>query len=262
MSISDDLWVSNGPTYSRNESDTYTRNRDRGFYEPAFLDADSDGKLNIIIPSNMDFHFSLFDLELNGREIDGFKEIFRTIDAANSSIIPSMHWVNACDLGGAGTDLVFENFGQSVLGNKFPGAMLDFSRTDKVVFKNDGAGNFEFYKLESPLFFGPEHKRLLTEYANFLGVSIRYYEPDQVYFPNTFNEDNRFLHPAYTDRRYGAQYLPFNTVPEITERLGLEAIDGGIGAASTVFQKPSAPAQVSDRVRQILLDRQSNSTSN
>ncbi len=252
----DQSWVST-ESYTRGEEDIYERFRHRGFQEPAFADTDGDGLLNVIIPSNQDFHFSLFDLEFDGREVESFEEAFRSEDAPNSGMIPTLNWINACNLSGPTPDMVFEVFGQPYLGNSAPGALLDFSRTERVVFRNDGQGSFEMFKLESPIFFATSLQGLLRGYAEYLGVASGGYEPAQVYYPNTFDGAERFFHPAYVSQRQGDQTLPFNTVPEITESLGYRAINGGNSAVPTGESIPewSYVSPVSDRVRCILAER-------
>lgn len=255
ISIFHEEWLSTAPPHKRGNNDSFDRYRHRSFSEPVFADTDNDGLLNIIIPSNMDLHFSLFDLELDGREIMSFEEIFRTPEAPNEGMLPELHWLNACDLGGRATDLVYEVFGQPFYGNAAPAALLDFSRTDKVVFKNDGKGVFTFYKLESPIYFDAGYKHLLDSFASFLGVSLQAYEPNQVFYPNNLNEKRRFLHPAYETKRHGDQRLPFDTVPSITTRLGFRAVDGGTRAVSSSAATP-ASSGLSERAKRILENRE------
>jgi hypothetical protein len=257
VSIFRDEWLSKAKAYKRGKNDTYIRYRHRSFSEPVFADTDNDGHLNIIIPSNMDLHFSLFDLELDGREVVSFNEVFRTPEAPNDGMLPELHWLNACDLGGKATDLVYEVFGQPFYGNSAPAALLDFSRADKIVFKNDGKGVFSFYKLENLLFFPTDTKSLLDGFANALGVTSDGYEPTQVYHPNTLDEAHRFLHRSYSNMRRGDQILPFDTLPEVSDRLGFSAVNGGNSAASSSSSTRTwnSEAQVSNRVRCLIAER-------
>ncbi len=254
LSIFSDEWLSKKGSFKRGNSDTYTRFRHRKFKEPVFADTNNNGNLNVLVPSNMDFHFSLFDLELDGREVVNFREVFRTIEARDPALIPDLNWLNACDLNGEGIDLVFEKFGQAFYGNSAPGTTLDFSRTNKAVFKNDGTGNFTFFKLEDPQYFGNEYHPLLKAYSEHVGVTAVNYKPKQIYHPNIFDQSERFIHPSYTKLRGGVLNLPYNSVPNVTEELGYVAINGDHSATASSVAKASN-SELSPRAKRILEQR-------
>ena len=171
-----------------------------------FVDIDNDGNLELILLSslntginkeryNYDMYFGGFEiavLKINKREFLSKKVITRHIH-------PKGHhsWlarISACDIKKDGNiDLVFEKIGE---GNYFTDLtdqpFYDWSKTDKVVWFNDGKGNFEIIRFEDPMYFkdderfrykeNKEYIKRLLKHADEYGISLKKYIPNKTYY--------------------------------------------------------------------------------
>jgi hypothetical protein len=137
-------------------------------------------------------------------------------------------------------------FGQYHYENFAAGEQHDLSRTDKLIFKNDGEGNLSFFKLENPDFLDERYYDLINAYADYLGVSVKPYIPKQVYYPNNLDERMRFKHPYYEKRTHS---LPYNTVPSITQKYGFKLPESG---SQPTQAKANDPSKVSDKVKKLI----------
>lgn len=88
---------------------------------------------------------------------------------------------------------------------------------ERYVWLNDGAGAFDRYLLESPVYFPSGYREYLAANAEWLGVASEGYLPTQVYFPNVLDERARYLHPFY-DLDLPHRSVPFIMLPEIADR--------------------------------------------
>ncbi len=171
-----------------------------------FADINNDEKLELILLSSLstdltkkkykyDMYYGGFEisvLEIDKREILSKKVITRHIH-------PKGHhsWlarISACDIKNDGNmDLVFEKIGE---GNYFTDLtdqpFYDWSKTDKVVWFNDGKGDFEIIRFEDPMYFKDDDrfrynenkdyiKRLLKHADNY-GISLKKYIPNKTYY--------------------------------------------------------------------------------
>jgi len=239
----EDDWKSE-KTFKRGSKDTFIRYKNWFFREPAIADIDGDGKINILVPGEIDDHERIYDIELNGRRIESTKLSWSQDHIDKRPIY--LHWLTACKLKDEHFDLVSEVFGQYHYENFAAGEQHDLSRTDKLIFKNDGEGNLSFFKLENPDFLDEKYHELIHAYADYLGVSNKPYVPKQVYYPNNLDERMRFKHPYYEKRRHS---LPYNTVPSITQRYGFKLPKPG---SQPIQAKANDPSKVSDRVKKLI----------
>ena len=86
-------------------------------------------------------------------------------------------------------------------------SVLDFTKIDKLVWRNDGNGGFSFYRIEDPQYFdfdetSPSDQRTrakLIAKAEGLGLSLTHYDAPQIYYPTedgkTYRGSDSF-HPA------------------------------------------------------------------
>ena len=161
----EDDWKSE-QRYKRGSNDTYIRYKNWLFREPAIADIDGDGKINILVPGSIDDQERIYDIELNGRRIESTKLLWSQ-DHINKRPI-ALHWLTACKLKDEHLDLISEVFGQYHYENFAAGEQHDLSRTDKLIFKNDGEGNLSFFKLENPDFLDEmPYNQILTNFAEF-----------------------------------------------------------------------------------------------
>ena len=246
----EDGWKSE-QRYKRGSKDTYIRYKNWDFREPAIADIDGDGKINILVPGSIDGQERIYDIELNGRRIESTKLLWSQ-DHINKRPI-YLHWLTACKLKDEHFDLISEVFGQYHYENFAAGEQHDLSRTDKLLFKNDGEGNLSFFKLENPDFLDEKYYDLVNAYADYFGVSVKPYIPKQVYYPNNLDERLRFKHPYYRKRMNS---LPYNTVPSITQKYGFKLPKPGTQPSQA---KKTDPTNVSDRVKKLIEARRKSS---
>ena len=136
--------------------------------------------------------FEIAVLKINKREFLSKKVITRHIH-------PKGHhsWlarISACDIKNDGNmDLVFEKIGE---GNYFTDLtdqpFYDWSKTDKVVWFNDGKGNFEIIRFEDPMYFKDDDRfrynenkdyiKRLLKHADEYDISLKKYIPNKTYY--------------------------------------------------------------------------------
>ncbi len=237
---------------------TLTHGLKVGFFrEPAIADIDGNGKINILIPGEVNDQERLYNIEFDGRRIVKAAKVWQQNEKFKRPIY--LRWLIACKLNSDNYDLISEVFGQYHYENFRAGEQHDLSRTDKLIFKNDGKGNFSFFKLENPDFVDEKYHDLIQGYAKFLGVSVTPYTPKQVYYPNNLDKQLRFRHPYYFEKR--RHNFPYNTVPSITESRGIYLPNPGDQPVAPSKAKENDPNAVSDRVKAILKQRQSGQAS-
>ena len=99
-------------------------------------------------------------------------------------------YFNACDLRNDGDiDLVIDFMGQM--------AATNFELIDKLVWENDGEGNFNLHTLNASMYF--ENRLDLDEFAESIGVSVRRYKAPQVYFDT--NDKELYIRDGYIEAR-------------------------------------------------------------
>ena len=250
--FSDEDWLSE-VSYKRGSKDTYTRFKSWLFRDPAIADIDNDGKINILIPGSVNDQERVYNVEFDGRRIVRATKLWEQDEELKRTI--KLHWLTACKLNSDSYDLISEVFGQYHYENFRAGEQHDLSRADKLIFKNDGKGNFSFFKLENPDFLDEKYHDLIHDYAKFLGVSVTPYTPKQVYYPNNLDQQLRFRHPYYFEKR--RHNFPYNTVPSITENRGIYLPNQGEQPVAQSKAKENDPNAVSDRVKAILKQIQS-----
>ena len=184
---------------------------DQVMHDIDFADFDGDGKMELAVLS------SLKGMKKRKGWYVGFKiQTVRHTDRTFSEPVLIHHspifwlaWITACDLKDDGrVDLVYEQHGERWHGEMMAyTGLLDFTKIDKLVWRNDGNGVFSLYRIEDPQYFNFDETsaadRLawtrLIEKAQGLGLSLTHYDAPQTYYPTgngkTYRGSDSF-HPA------------------------------------------------------------------
>lgn len=246
----EDYWESK-VGYKRGSKDTSTRYKHFVWRVPSVGDIDGDGKAEVVLAGTVDDQEHLYAIHFDKRRIARTELLWKQKEKLSYPL--QIYKMALCDLGSGSLDIVSEVFGQHHYSNGLYGKENDLATTDKLIFKNDGDGKFEFYKLDNPELINPRFKNLVYEFAKHLGVSVKAYTPRQVYYPNNLDDRDRFLHPYYNQRE---QYdnFPYNTVPEVSAKLGYTRL------LNLSTSQENSPYAVSERVKAILKNRRGGET--
>lgn len=160
-----------------------------------FADLNNDGQLELIVLSSLKgmkkrkgwyVGFKVQSITAIGRE-------FKYKNLIHHSPIFWLPWISGCDLKNDGDiDLVYEQHGERWHGELMVYTkVLDFTKLDKLIWENQGNGDFHFYVLEDPQYFDYEknsniHQKYITKLvdkAENLGVTLVTYLTNQVYYP-------------------------------------------------------------------------------
>ena len=159
------------------------------FQDVEFADIDNDGKEELVFLSSLNIpgekHYyqgwGVYSIAFTGRNPGTVKVIQETKDKNFYRWYP---YISACDFKNDGDiDLVMLVSGQRY--------QSDEKKVDKVVFDNND-GEFTMHMLNGEMYLSPKMADSEEARANGLGVTIRGYEPAQVYFPSP-NGKKRYL---------------------------------------------------------------------
>lgn len=177
--------------------------------EYGFADVDNDNKEEIIILSSLSTEYTKkkysYDMYYGGFEMSVLKvddKHVTEISTVTRHVNKNGHhvWLDSfstCDIQNNGTvDLVFEKIGE---GTFFPDLQYlsdknyDWSKTGRIVWFNDGIGNFTPMRFEDPMYFfgnssikynfdeNDEYIDTLVKNAEKYDLSIRKYLPHKIY---------------------------------------------------------------------------------
>ena len=158
-----------------------------------FADVDNDGNLELIIMSSLKTKFTSKDMYYGGFELSYLKHSNREFGPSNT-ITKHVHqkghyswlkWISACDVLSDGKiDIVYEKLGE---GNFFTEMnqepFFNWTRADRIVWKNLGSGDFSILRFEDPNYFTDN----TTYYKNTIkffsrnGVAHKKYTPGMIY---------------------------------------------------------------------------------
>lgn len=151
------------------------------FQDVEFADINNDGREELVFLSSLNIpgekHYyqgwGVYSIGFNGRTPEPVQVIHETKDPKKYRWYP---YISACDLKQDGNiDLVMLISGQRYHN--------DEKKVDKVIFDNNN-GEFTLYKLNGEMYLPPKMADSEEARANALGVTIRGYEPSQIYFPS------------------------------------------------------------------------------
>ena len=159
-----------------------------------FADVDNDGNLELIIMSSLKTKFTSKDMYYGGFELSYLQHSNREFGPSNT-ITKHVHqkghyswlkWISACDVLSDGKiDIVYEKLGEGnffVEMNKEP--FFNWTRADRIVWKNLGSGDFSILRFEDPNYF--------TDNTTYYKNTIKFFlvRSEKVFF------EGRFIFPS------------------------------------------------------------------
>ena len=197
-------------------------------HEYGFADIDNDNKEEIILLSslsteytkekyNYDMYYGGFEMSVLKVDDQRVKETYTVTRYVNKN---GYHvWLDSfstCDIQNDGTvDLVWEKIGE---GNYFPELAYssdknyDWSKTGRIVWFNDGIGNFTPMRFEDPMYFfgnsqikynsneNEEYIDRLIKNAEKHGLAIKKYLPHKVYYKS--KDGDLFIRNTHNRKPY------------------------------------------------------------